>query len=251
MYGNVWEYTDTPSSSEKVFMSALDHPNIRITGTPSRFSQTHSKTMIVDEKVAIISTANFCDMGNPLDRDFAIEISEPGVAQELSRVFDKDAANERVVPPIPGPIVWGPDYQRSTFLKMINAAQKRLWIYQQDLQDVSIARALAAAAREGVDTRILMMEMPFGQKVGNRNLPNQRLLVEAGAKVMFMNVNYRTIHAKIMISDDEMYIGSCNMYTPSIDETRELGTLTSDFLHLQKVTKVFEEEWKHSTPLIL
>lgn len=250
--GNVWQYTDdSPSQGEGLAFSALRHPNIRITGTPTHFDQTHSKAVIVDEKSAIISTANFCDMDTPLDRDFAIEVVDPHIIRGLIHVFDKDADNKRVVPPASDSIVWGPDHQRSTFLKMINGAKKRIWIYQQDLQDIPIAKALSAAAREGVDIRVLMMEMPFGQKIGNRNLPNQRLLVKAGAKVMFIDTSYRNIHAKVMVSDDEMYIGSCNLYTPSIDQTRELGMVTKDPSHLKKVVETFEKDWKESTSLTL
>lgn len=230
---------------------AFQHPNILLAGTPTHFDQTHAKAIIIDEKSAIISTGNFCDMDTPFDRDFAIEVEDPDVVQALIYVFDKDAQNKRVVPSLSSTVVWGPDHQRSALLKLINGAKKRIWIYQQDLQDMAIARALSAAAREHVDIRILMMEMPFGEKIGNRNLPNQKSLVEAGAKVMFIDTTYRNVHAKIMISDDEMYMGSCNFYTPSIDQTRELGILTKNPVHLKKVIDTFEQDWQHATPLTL
>lgn len=249
--GNIWRYPTeglVPNPQDDT-CPELKHPNIRISGTPSCFNQTHSKAVIIDNRQAIISTANFFDMGSQFDRDFAIDILDPLALKDLTQVFDADACDERIVAPVPGSIVWGPDHQRSTLLKMINGAQKIIRIYQQDLQDINIARTLVAAARKKVDVRILMMETPFGEKHGNKNLPNQTLLVKAGAKVMFIDTRYRNIHAKVMIADDEMYMGSCNFYTPSIDETRELGVLTKNPHDIGKVLDTFEADWKQATPL--
>lgn len=214
----------------------------------SRFNQAHYKLIIIDGKWAMISTGNLDASsldGLPSDthtdpcRDFAITVTNPQMIKELVRVFEADISDKRVVPNHPQ-LVWGPDDQRSVFLKMINSAQKRIRIYQQDIQDVGIAQALAGVARDGVSVEILMMPYPFS-KTEDKNIPNQELIRQAGGKVYLHTKHY--IHAKIMIVDDQlMYLGSCNFYTPSIDQTRELGVITADPAHIKQVNDTFDND---------
>lgn len=225
----------------------LNHPNIRIAATPASFNQTHSKMVFVDDKFALVTTANFTG-ADPLFRDFAVYIEDPKTLQGLEKVFIADMEGKRVVPDTIDTLVWGPDQQRSSMLRMINGAQKSITIYQQDMQDVGLVKALAAAARAGVDVRIIMTESPFGGE--DKNIPNQTLMAEAGVKVMLCDPTYKYIHAKVMIADGEMYIGSCNFYTSSIDQTRELGVLSRNPSQVEVVLKVFEEDWQHSRPFI-
>ena len=109
---------------------------------------------------------------------------------------------------------------------------------------MGIAQAVAGAARAGVDVRVLMMPFPFS-KTKDNNVPNQELMGQAGAQVGLNTSNY--IHAKVMIVDGKtMYVGSCNFYTPSLDQTRELGLLTQEAPTIEKVRAVFEHDWAKS-----
>lgn len=243
--------------------------HIIIANTPPHFLQQHAKFISVTGKSggerAIISTANFCDMddqktrteGKPIYHDFAIDVSDPESIHNLTTVFDADMQGIPTQARAPefeslASIVWGPDFQRSTFSKMIEEAKKEILIYQQDLQDEDIANKLARAAERGVKVRILMVEKPFGEKHGNKNLTNQTKLVKSSAHVNFVDPSsdpHLYIHAKIMVADGVMYIGSCNMYQPSIDQTRELGVLTRDAEDVGTVMKTFEKDWCYGTPL--
>jgi phosphatidylserine/phosphatidylglycerophosphate/cardiolipin synthase-like enzyme len=128
---------------------------------------------------------------------------------------------------------------------MINSARKSIRIYQQDFTDVGIAQAVAGAARAGVIVEVVMMPFPFS-KSEDKNIPNQKLIQEAGGKVYLHNYHY--MHAKVMIIDGNdtdnrlMYIGSCNFFTPSLDQTRELGVLTADAEQINQVNTVFESD---------
>lgn len=126
---------------------------------------------------------------------------------------------------------------------MINSARKSIRIYQQDFTDIGIAQAVAGAARAGVNVEVIMMPFPFS-KSEDKNTPNQNLIQEAGGKIYLHTHHY--IHAKVMIIDAEdvenrlMYIGSCNFYTPSLDQTRELGLLSADDEQIKQVNAVFD-----------
>ncbi len=230
----------------------LNHPKIIIHRTSERFNQSHYKMIAADESTAAISTGNFCP--DTFDstykesyRDFALSTSNPIEIASILKVFLADITDRRVVPD-KGNIIWGPTYQRSTFLEMCDGAQKSIWIYQQDMQDVGIAKALAGAARDGIDVRILMNPFPFGKASdpieNDPNIPNQTMMSKHGVKIMLCPKTYRVIHAKIIVVDGvSMYLGSGNLYQGSIDQTRELGIVTTNPNSIETVIKTFDQDW--------
>lgn len=230
--------------------AALVHPNVSIFRTSPRFSQSHYKMILVDSQKVLISTGNFCPStfaevhpDNPY-RDFMLETDEPSVVQAVLKGFQADTEDKRVVLDHPH-VIWGPDQTRSSFLKLINGAQRSIDVYQQDLTDEGLAKALAGAARADVRVRVLMNPFPFGGEK-DPNVPHQTLLSEAGAEVMLCPKIYKVMHAKVVIVDGkEMYLGSCNFYTPSIDQTRELGVVTHHRHSIEPVLRTFEQDWMH------
>lgn len=232
-------------------IQTLREAGIQIFTLSARFNQAHYKMITVDNRLGLISTGNLDaesfdgipDQKIEACRDFAVPILDGATLDAMNTMFLADIKDKRVVPNFPR-LVWGPDQQRKAFLEMINGARKSIHIYQQDFQDVGIAEAVAGAARSGVDVRIIMMPFPFNKKE-DKNIPNQTLMAEAGVKIGLNTKHY--IHAKVLIIDEkEMYIGSGNFYTPSIDQTRELGILVQDSTQIQTVLNVFEEDWKGS-----
>lgn len=217
-----------------------------------RFSQSHHKMIVIDEKWGLISTGNIDQEsfdGIPAKRiaaarDIAIPILDQDMIEEMLQVFRSDVKNLRISPHAT-PLIWGPDYQRSTFLKLFNEAQKTIDIYQQSVQDDGLVAAIAGAAQAGVQVRVLMMPFPFGMN-NDPNIPNQNLMISAGASVGLTNRYY--MHAKVVIVDGQkMYVGSGNFYTPTIDQARELGIITENPEHIKRVQAVFESDWKSAT----
>ncbi len=217
-----------------------------------RFDQAHGKFLIVDKEFALISTGNLdsesfdgvAKAGIPAARDFIVSICNKKNIDEIYRIFISDINDKRFVP-AKSDIVVGPDYQRSTFLKLINGSIRKIDFYQQSCQDDGIVRALAGAARNGVEVRCVMTPYPFSKKE-DKNITNQNFLRKSGAKVGLLESPY--IHAKVLIADDkEMYVGSGNFYANSIDQTRELGILIKNPKQIKVVKDQFEKDWRKST----
>lgn len=234
------------SENSLEYLKSLD---ITVHAPSKRFSQVHYKMIIVDRSWGLIGTGNldaesFDGVKNvPACRDFAVPVLKGSLIHEMLRVFEADCKDTRIVPRT-GKLIWGPDQQRSVFLRMINGAKRKIQIYQQDIQDMGIVAALAGAARAGVDVQLIMTPYPFN-KSKDSNLPNQELLKKAGAKVALNTKTY--IHAKIMIVDNkEMYIGSTNFYTPSLDQARELGIAVDNYKSIRAVIETFEKDWKEA-----
>ena len=218
------------------------------------FNQAHYKLILVDNTWGMLSTGNLDkesfdgikEISEAPCRDFAITVTKKSIVQELKRIFDADIKDKRIHC-ANTQIVLGPDDQRSVFLKLINTAKKSIRIYQQDFQDVGIAKALAGAAKDGVKVEVLMMPYPFS-KTQDNNIPNQNLIRSKGGTVHLHKHHY--VHAKLILVDAEepenaiMYVGSCNFYTASLDQTRELGILTKDKAQIAKVMNVFNLDLK-------
>lgn len=103
----------------------------------------------------------------------------------MYRIFISDINDKRFVP-AECDIVVGSDYQRSTFLKLINSSIRTIDFYQQSCQDDSIVRALAGAARDGVKVRCVMTPYPFSKKE-DKNISNQNFLRNQAQKWGFWN----------------------------------------------------------------
>lgn len=213
-----------------------------------RFSQSHHKMILVDGQWGLVSTGNLdaesfdgiTDKGIKPARDFAVPVLDKARVAEMARVFQADIKDARLS--LKGAqLVWGPDNGRSTFLALINSAQKSIDVYQQSVQDEGLALALAGAARAGVQVRLLMMAFPFGPKK-DPNIPSQNLLMGAGAQLNLATHLY--IHAKIVIVDGRtMYLGSSNFYAPTLDGARELGVVSENETLITRVQEVFEKDW--------
>lgn len=129
------------------------------------------------------------------------------------------------------------------FLNSLTQAAKSIRLYQQSIQDDDLAQKIANAAKRGVKVDVLMMPFPFS-KTKDFNIPNQELIQKNGGFVFLHKKHY--IHAKVMIIDNQlMYVGSCNFYDKSLDNTRELGVLTSDPVQIDFVNKIFDKDLKN------
>lgn len=217
-----------------------------------RFNQAHSKMIIVDQEWGLISTGNLdaesfdgiAAKDVAAARDFAVPVLDKKTIEEMLRVFTADIADKRVIPQ-EIPLVFGPDFQRSTFLRLFNQAAQTIEIYQQSVQDDGMAKAAAGAAKAGVKVRVLMMPFPFGKDKGDPNIPNQNLMKKAGVDIGLFDKLY--VHAKIIIIDRKiMYVGSGNFYGPAIDQTRELGILIENPEQIKLTRDQFEEDWSQS-----
>lgn len=223
------------SANVKSPIEELKSKGIGIHTAASMFNQVHHKLILIDGKWGCLGTGNLdaesFDGDSSADatscRDFLVTITDADLLNSIKTVLQADIDHKRIVFP-QSQLVWGPEDQRSIFLKMINSAKTSIAIYQQDFQDKGIAEAVAEAARQGVKVDVLMMPYPFSKKE-DKNIPNQDIIKQAGGKV-HLNTKYY-IHAKVLIIDSEdndnamMYVGSCNFYPESIDRNRELGLL--------------------------
>lgn len=247
-------FTHELSANIKSPIEELKNKGVSIYAASKKFNQVHHKLILIDGEWGFLGTGNLDtesfdgdkSVGAAPCRDFLVTITNPDLLKAIEGIFQADTEHKPVTFP-QSQLVWGPEDQRSIFLKMINSAKKSIIIYQQDFQDKGIAEAVAEAARQGVKVEVLMMPYPFSKKE-DKNIPNQDLIRQAGGQI-YLHTNYY-IHAKVLLIDQEdeenamMYVGSCNFYPESIDRNRELGVLIKDYKQVSRVLEKFHEDKK-------
>ncbi|MFT4175305.1 MAG: phosphatidylserine/phosphatidylglycerophosphate/cardiolipin synthase family protein [Luteolibacter sp.] len=134
-------------------------------------------------------------------------------------------------------------------LMAIRSARKRIWIENPYIAHDDTILALEAAARRGVDVRVILPAKGDSTVMDLANLSTARILIKAGAKVYRYP---RMTHMKVLLCDDWASIGSANLDTLSMCINRELNLAFSDRREIQRlVAKIFAPDLRASTRMHL
>ncbi len=214
----------------------LSKENITLEWPDQSFKLVHQKTFIFDGKNAIVMTFNLTHGSFNRERNFALTVTNSSEVQEIKKVFDADSAHEDVSVSEPD-LVWSPNNSRKKILDFIQSAQSEIKIYAEDVSDYKIIGALAKAARQGVDVKILVSASP--EKLRNGKFS---FLKKSGVKIHDNHHYY--IHAKVIIVDHKQAIvGSINLTKPSLEDNRELSVITRNAGVIHQLDNTFNNDW--------
>lgn len=125
------------------------------------------------------------------------------------------------------------------YAEMIRNAKHRIWISTPGISDRDLMDELHAAARRGVDVRIISSEdPPVGAPVGWVARAHLNELIENGGKAYEIP---GTLHRKLLIADNETVVSSYNITKRSARADHEVGLRTKD----RKFVKTIEALMKH------
>jgi len=208
-----------------------------------RFYVTHEKSIVVDEKAALVSTFNLHPKYFSLTRDYGIITHDPQHVAQIVDVFDIDWAQREAPPETYDGLLWSNANSRLHMAHFIDAAAHRLDIQHPKYVDAVILDRIVAAADRGVKVHVLC-----GGRHGISDwdildtFASLRTLKRFGVKV-HKQKNLR-VHAKLLIVDDEhALIGSMNIDRSAFDFRRELGIATSDRDVLARLRETFDTDW--------
>jgi cardiolipin synthase A/B len=188
----------------------------------------HQKTLTVDGKTSIIMTLNMVTEDYSTTRDFGVIDTSHADIAAIVATFNPDFAHRAVTPPDGADLVWSPTNSQASILAVINRAKRTLAVENEEMGDSTITDALVAAAKRGVDVKVIMTaesewDSAFGQ------------LVRAGVHVRLYadSDNALYIHAKAVVadagrSDQQVFVGSENFSKASLGYNRELGIRTAN-----------------------
>ncbi len=203
----------------------------------------HTKLLLFDREVALLGGMNIGREYFSEWHDLMVEVRGPVVAT-LQREFDESWATagpfgdfaSRPAELSPGHDPAGlrvlrtdPAEGRFEVLRAVVAAvrasRKRVWIESPYLASDDVVRAAAAAARRGVDVRVVVPGKNDSQIMNANHVATARELVDAGAMVY----SYPGMtHLKAIICDGWATVGSANLDMLSMRINRELNVAFTD-----------------------
>ncbi|MCF7731626.1 MAG: phosphatidylserine/phosphatidylglycerophosphate/cardiolipin synthase family protein [Akkermansiaceae bacterium] len=134
-------------------------------------------------------------------------------------------------------------------LLAIRGARQRIWIENPYVAHDDIVAAVAAAARRGVDVRVILPARGDSTIMAAGNLASANTLIRAGAKVFQFPA---MAHLKVLICDNWACVGSANLDTLSMRINRELNLAFSHPATVQGLANlIFAPDFRRSRPLRL
>lgn len=227
----------------------------------------HTKLFVFDQHSAIIGGMNIGREYFSEWHDLMVRVEGPVVAtlsREFSRAWRKAGPSGDLAllrkPAIfrrPKPVTGGiplrvlrtdPAEGRHEILEAsllaIQGARRRIWIENPYFGNDDLAAAVAAAARRGVDVRLIIPASGDSPIMDAGNLATANGLIRAGAKVF----QYPEMtHLKAIVCDDWATVGSANLDTLSMRINRELNLAFSDGAAVRELEQlVFLPDFRRS-----
>jgi phosphatidylserine/phosphatidylglycerophosphate/cardiolipin synthase-like enzyme len=211
-----------------------------------KFYVTHEKSIVVDEKAALVATFNLTEKYLSLTRDYGVITYHPHQVRQIVEVFKADWNHLDWDCSAWEGLLWSNSNSRYHMAQFIDQAEHRLDVQHPKFVDAVILERLAAASDRGVKVRVLC-----GGKHGISEwdildtFASLRTLRRFGAKV-HKQKNLR-VHAKLIIVDEaKALVGSMNIDRSAFDLRRELGIMTDDPALVDRLKQTFEYDWNLS-----
>jgi cardiolipin synthase A/B len=208
----------------------------------------HQKTLTVDDATSVIMTLNLVTRDYANTRDFAIIDTKHADVAAIVTTFNADFDRRAVTPPDGTDLVWSPTNAQGTVLSVIDDAHHSLSVEDEEMDAPAVTSALAAAARRGVDVKIIMTADSEWDSAFST-------LAKAGVHIRLYPDDAAAlyIHAKVIVadagrSDQRALIGSQNFSVASLDYNRELGIRTRDHAIVATVSAVLARDYAGGSP---
>jgi phosphatidylserine/phosphatidylglycerophosphate/cardiolipin synthase-like enzyme len=208
----------------------------------------HQKTLTVDGKTSVIMTLNMVSEDYAGTRDFAVIDTRAADVDAIVTTFNADFAHRSIAPPDGADLVWSPTNSQASILAVINGAKHTLSVENEEMDDPTITSALVAAARRGVDVKVIMTAESEWDSAFSQ-------LTSAGVHVRLYadsdNVLY--IHAKAVVADadrpdQDVFVGSENFSKASLRYNRELGLRTTNSAVISTISATLASDYAGATP---
>ncbi|MFM7436674.1 MAG: phospholipase D-like domain-containing protein, partial [Vulcanococcus sp.] len=224
----------------------LESGGIAVAWTHEAFPVTHEKSMVIDRDAALISTFNLADKYFTETRDYGVVSRNRAVVEQVIAGFEADWHREFFVPRLDVGLVWSSAHSRGQMARVIDRANKTLWIQHPKFVDAVILERVVAARSRGVKVRLLC-----GGKHGLSDwdvydtFSSLRVLEHVGVKIR--RQKRPKLHAKLILIDGEAAMtGSMNIDRSAFDVRRELGIEVDAPAVVERLISTFEGDWREA-----
>ena len=244
-------YDGASSTENTAAYDFLAASGVPVRWSPPYFSLTHEKSLVADGDRALIMTFNLTAQYYSTSRDFGVVDNDQNDVDAIEKTFAADWEGDGVA--VGGnngdrgdDLLWSPGSARA-LLTLINGARASLSIYNEEMADGDVVKALIDAAERGVQVYVDMTDAAEWQWQF-RELTTGGVHVRTYADTPTAPLY---IHAKVVIADGaRAFVGSENFSMTSLDDNRELGIITSDPAVVPSLTRTFTDDWRGATPFV-
>ena len=135
--------------------AALEAAGVGLQWTSPSFAVTHEKSMLIDDRLAMIATFNFCEKYFTHTRDYGLVTERPAEVTEIRNCFEADWERQSFHPASGTALLWSNHNSRSGMSAFIDAARHSLDIQHPKFVDTTILERIVQASRRGVNVRVL------------------------------------------------------------------------------------------------
>lgn len=213
----------------------LRHYGIHVKWANPAYFLTHAKFIVIDGIETYVFTGNFTYSTFHKNREFGIEVTDPGIVKEIDSIFQRDW-DRKSVDSINSPdILLSPIDARSKIENLLNSATVSLDIWQQEMEDPEINNIVEKKIKEGVKVRVIIP--PLYRVSGNSDAVDLLGIDHIRA------LSDLYVHAKVIVVDGKRaYIGS-NNFSTGLDQNREMGIITDNSDVIKTLLEMFEIDW--------
>ena len=208
----------------KLEMRLLD-AGVTVSRTADDLVRYHNKMLIVDRKVLYVMSFNLTHLDIDHSRAFAVVSRKPKLVAEAVSLFEADSERKPYKAGLDTFVV-SPVNARKQLAAFIHKAKKELLIYDPNIADTEMARALRERGKAGVTVKVIGGMSRSGQHIDVHKLTGLRL------------------HTRTIIRDrSEAFIGSQSLRKIELDKRREVGVIVKGSKTLSRLVDTFEADW--------
>ncbi len=201
---------------------------ISVARTAGDLVRYHGKMMMVDRKELYLLAFNFTHLDIDHSRSFGLITRNPELLHEAARLFEADTKRQPFAVGS-SKFVVSPVNARKTLASFIKATKKELLIYDPEISDHEMLRALQDRRKAGVEVRVI-------GKVSRNQLQARTL---TGLR----------LHTRTILRDrQQAFMGSQSLRQLELDSRREIGVIFRNRTIVQTLARTFEEDWAASEP---
>ena len=246
----------TPATMNAMAANFLAAHGVPVQWSPTYFSLTHEKSLVVDGDRALIMTFNLVSKYYVTGRDFGIIDGDSRDVAGMERTFNADWQGKGVGGSgndgdAGDNLIWSPGAE-AALLGLITGAKTSLSIYNEEMDDSDVTKALIDAAERGVAVSVDMTgaaEWKWEFEELTTAGAHVRTYADDPAAPLY-------IHAKMIVADEgsadaRAFVGSENFSPTSLGENRELGIITQNPTIIAGLVKTFTADWRDATPFMI
>jgi cardiolipin synthase A/B len=216
--------------------ASLQAAGIAVRWTWRRYYYTHAKFFVIDDKMGVVSTANFSAAAFTNNREVLVFDRQRSDVHDLSNVFRSDwdhlpsesYDSQLILSPGSRPLL-------TTFLLR---ARRTIDVYAEEIADPKLDRLFIQLGRH---LRVRVLVAATYRSAGATQL------LKSGVAVRGLGKPY--VHAKMFLVDGrDMFVGSENLSPTSLDSNREVGLLLKG-REVARAAALFNGDWRRAMPV--